>query len=102
MYEISKSTRFKKAYKKVASHQKFKKSEFEKVLNALINRETLDKKYDDHKVAKNSFPEIQGMRILHLSPNICLIYKVLDDEKVIYLYDIGSHQDTGLTEDYFA
>ena len=102
MYEISKSTRFKKAYKKVSSHQKFKKNEFEKVLNALKNREPLDKKYDDHKAAKHSQGELKDMRILHLSPNICLIYKVLDDEKEIYLYDIGSHQDTGLTEDYFA
>lgn len=101
MYEISKSTRFKKAYKKVSSHQKFKKSEFEKVLEILQNRGTLDKKYDDHKAVKHS-EGIKGMRILHLSPNICLIYKVLDDEKLIYLYDIGSHQDTGLTEDYFA
>ena len=100
MYDISKSTKFKKAYKKVSSHQKFKKGEFEKVLEKLQNREILDKKYDDHKVAKTSFPEIQGMRILHLSPNICLIYKVLEESKTIYLYDIGSHQDTGLTEDY--
>ena len=46
--------------------------------------------------------ELKNMGILHIRPNICLIYKVLDDEKEIYLYDIGSHQDTGLTEDYFA
>lgn len=100
MYEILKSTKFKKAYKKVSRYPKFKEKEFEQVVEKLQSRETLDKKYDDHKVAKQSFPEIQGMRILHLSPNICLIYKVLDDEKVIYLYDIGSHQDTGLTENF--
>ena len=102
MYDISKSTKFKKAYKKVSSHQKFKKAEFESVVTTLQNRGTLDKKYDDHKAAKHSQGELRNMRILHLSPNICLIYKVLDDEKLIYLYDIGSHQDTGLTEDYFA
>lgn len=102
MYDISYSTKFKKSYKKVSKHQKFKKAEFEKVITALQERTPLDQKYDDHKVAKQSFPEIQGMRILHLSPNICLIYKVLDDAKEIYLYDIGSHQDTGLTEDYLA
>jgi addiction module RelE/StbE family toxin len=100
MYDIAKSTKFKKAYKKVSSYQKFKKKEFEDVITALQKRETLDRKYDDHKVAKTSFPEIQGMRILHLSTNICMIYQVLEESKTIYLYDIGSHQDTGLTEDY--
>ena len=102
MYDLVKSTKFKKAYKKVVSYPKFKKKEFEDILTKLQNREALDPKYDDHKAAKHSFPEIQGMRILHLSPNICMIYKVLNDEKAIYLYDIGSHQDTGLTEDYLA
>lgn len=102
MYDLIKSTKFKKSYKKVVSYPKFKKKEFEEILTKLQNREALELKYDDHKVAKHSFPEIQGMRIFHLSPNICVIYKVLDDEKVIYLYDIGSHQDTGLTEDYLA
>ena len=101
MYDILKSTKFKKAYKKVMSYPKFKKKEFEEVLTKLQNREPLDSRYDDHKAVKHS-EHFKGMRILHLSPNICLIYKVLDDEKVIYLYDIGSHQDTGLTEDYLA
>ena len=102
MYELLKSTKFKKAYKKVMSYPKFKKKEFEEVLTKLQNKAPLDAKYDDHKAAKHSQGELKFMRILHLSPNICLIYKVLDDEKIIYLYDIGSHQDTGLTEDYFA
>ena len=100
MYDILKSTKFKKAYKKVMSYPKFKKKEFEEVLTKLQNREPLDSKYDDHKAAKHSQGELKSMRILHLSPNICLIYKVLDDEKAIYLYDIGSHQDTGLTEQF--
>ena len=102
MYDILKSTKFKKAYKKVMSYPKFKKKDFEEVLTKLQNQEPLDSRYDDHKAAKHSPGELKTMRILHLSPNICLIYKVLDDEKAIYLYDLGSHQDTGLTEDYSA
>ena len=101
MYDIQKSTKFKKSYKKVMSYPKFNKKEFEEILTKLQNRQALDAKYDDHKAVKHS-EHFKGMRILHIRPNICLIYKVLDDEKVIYLYDIGSHQDTGLTEDYSA
>lgn len=99
-YDVTRSTKFKKALKKVSRYKNFNLNELDTIVSALQRREQLDRKYDDHKVAKTSFPEIQGMRILHIRPNICLIYKVLDDEKVIYLYDIGSHQDTGLTEDF--
>ena len=98
MYEITRSTKFKKAFKKVKQYPKFKQAVFNDVVTKLQNREPLPKIFDDHKVAKTSFPEIQGMRILHLSPNICLIYDVDDSAKLITLYNIGSHQDTGLTE----
>lgn len=99
MYDIVKSTKFKKAYKKVSNYPKFKEQEFEDVILKLQNKQPLEFKYDDHPVAKTSFPEIKGMRILHLAPNICLIYKVDKKENILYLYNIGSHQDTGLTED---
>ena len=99
MYSLSKSTKFKKALKKVSKYKNFDMNELDNITLVLQKRDPVDKKYNDHKAVKQSFPEIKGMRILHLRPNICLIYKVLDDEEVIYLYDIGSHQDTGITED---
>ena len=101
MYDISRSTKFKKNLKKVSKYKNFDIKELDSIVTKLQNRATLDSKYDDHKAVKHS-EHFKGMRILHIRPNICLIYKVLDDEKVIYLYDIGSHQDTGLTEDYSA
>ena len=101
MYQLAKSTKFKKSLKKVRKYINFNMDELDAITVVLQNRGTLDKKYDDHKAVKHS-ENFKGMRILHVRPNICLIYKVLDDEKVIYLYDIGSHQDTGLTEDYSA
>ena len=101
MYQLSKSTKFKKSLKKVSKYKNFNMDELDAITVMLQNRDTLDKKYDDHKAVKHS-ENFKGMRILHIRPNICLIYKVIDDEKVIYLYDIGSHQDTGLTEDYLA
>ena len=101
MYDISKSTKFKKSLKKVSKYKNFNMNELDSIVGILQNRGTLDKKYDDHKAVKHS-ENFKGMRILHIRPNICLIYKVDDTEKLIYLYDIGSHQDTGLTEDYSA
>lgn len=98
MYSLSKSTKFKKSLKKVSTYKNFDMDELDAITVKLQNREPLDAKYDDHKAAKHSQGELKNMRILHIRPNICLIYKVLDDEKLIYLYNIGSHQDTGLTE----
>ena len=102
MYSLSKSTKFKKSLKKVSKYKNFDMDELDAITVKLQHREPLDSRYDDHKAAKHSQGELKSMRILHIRPNICLIYKVLDDEKEIYLYDIGSHQDTGLTEDYSA
>ena len=91
------STRFKKHLKKVKTDKKFKQAKYDEVIDCLVNNKPIPQVYDDHKAVKHSDKELQGMRILHLAPNLCMIYKISGDS--VYLYDIGSHQDTGLTED---
>lgn len=83
--------------KKVRDYKNFKKAKYDEVIDCLVNNNPLPAIYDDHKTAKHSDKDMQGMRILHVAPNICLIYKLTDD--AVYLYNIGSHQDVGLTED---
>ena len=92
------SGKFKKSMKKVKSDKKFKQAKYNEVIDCLLNNKPLARIYDDHPAAKSSFPEIQGMRILHLAPDLCLIYKLSPD--TLYLYNIGSHSHTGLTENY--
>lgn len=96
MRSIEFSTKFKKSFKKIRENQKFKKEKFDEVIDCLINNKPLAKIYDDHPAAKTSPKEIQGMRILHLAPDICLIYNLTPTS--LYLYNIGSHSHTGLTE----
>ena len=98
MRQITSGTKFKKSFKKIRSDRKFKKDRYDEVLDCLVNNKPLPRIYDDHKAAKASFPEIQGMRILHLAPDLCLIYRLSPD--MLYLHDIGSHSHTGLTENY--
>lgn len=90
------STKFKKSMKKVRDYKAFKKSKYDEVIDCLVNGKPLPAIYDDHKTAKHSDKDMQGMRILHVAPNICMIYKLTDTD--VYLYNIGSHQDVGLTE----
>ena len=91
------STRFKKSMKKVRDYKTFKRNKYDEVIDCLVKGTPLPVIYDDHKTAKHSDKDMQGMRILHIAPNICMIYKLTDDS--VYLYNIGSHQDVGLTED---
>ena len=100
MKTIEFGSRFKKSFKKVRSYQKFKLDKYNEVIDCLVNNKPLPAVYDDHKAAPHSPKELKDKRILHLSPNICMIYAT--DANSVYLYDIGSHQDTGLTEDYIS
>lgn len=96
MKTIDFGSRFKKSFKKVRSYPKFKKDKYETVLDCLVNNKPIPQSYDDHGAARHSPKQLKDKRIVHISPNICLIYR--DDGNTLYLYDIGSHQDTGLTE----
>lgn len=97
MKSIESSGKFKKSMKKVRDYRNFKKNKYDEVIDCLVHSKPLPAIYDDHKSVKHSDKELQGMRILHLAPNLCMIYKI--DGNTVYLYNIGSHQDTGLTED---
>ena len=94
--DIKFSHNFKNHYKKISKQPAFKKSKYLDVLTKLSNNKPLDRVYDDHAAKKSSPKHLQGRRILHLAPNICLIYRVTDD--AVYFEDIGSHQDLELTE----
>lgn len=91
------SGKFKKSMKKVRSDKKFKQAKYDEVIDCLLNNKPLARIYDDHPAAKHS-EEFKGMRILHLAPDLCLIYMISPD--TLYLYNIGSHSHTGLTENY--
>ena len=96
MRVIEFGTKFKKSWKKVKSYRSFKEKKYDEVIDCLVNNKPLPAIYDDHKAVKHS-EEFKGMRILHLAPDLCLIYILKPD--VLYLHNIGSHSQTGLTED---
>ena len=97
MRRIEFGTKFKKSWKKVKSYKHFKEKKYDEVIDCLVNNKPLARIYDDHPAAKHS-EKFKGMRILHLAPDLCLIYMLTPE--LLYLHDIGSHSHTGLTENY--
>ncbi len=96
MRSVSETPKFKKQYKKVAKYNNFKKDRFNSAIVTLAQGESLPANYYDHQVKPTSPRELQGLRIFHASPNICVLYKLTPDE--VILTHIGSHQDLNLTE----
>lgn len=85
-FSIYVSSKFKNQFKKLS---KFDRDLSNKVIFKLSNCETLDTKYKDHQL-KGKFKEF---RECHIKSDLLLIYKIVDDELVLYLFQIGSHSD---------
>ena len=59
------------------------------VMEKLINKEPLDRKYKDHKLIGNWIPK----RECHIKPNWLLIYEIIKKESVIKFIRLGSHSE---------
>ena len=84
MYEIFRTSSFKKDYKKLSNVDK---SMLKEVITILAGGETLDKEYKDHKLIGNYL----GCRECHLKPDLLLIYKIDNDILELALTRVGSH-----------
>lgn len=80
------SARFKKDLKKY-QHDRKVLSELELVLDCLIGKHPLDKKYHNHRL-KGEFVDCYEC---HIYPDVLMIYKIEKDEICILLLRIGSH-----------
>ena len=89
MYSLKYSRRFKKDFRHWVKRPDFKLNELETLLDKLINNKSLEEKNQNHKLTgefKNCFE-------CHLKPDLLLIYKIDQQNKLIYLLRIGSHSD---------
>lgn len=89
-YNIKRSNNFKKQYKKVLKQDKYI-SKMEEVIEILASGEQLDKKYKDHNLNDNKY--YKGCRECHIEPYWLLIYKIINDELILYLVETGTHFD---------
>ena len=86
MYEIKKSSAFKKDYKKLQHSQRIVK-ELKHVIGELAQGNKLQSKYYDHALQG----KYKWLRDCHIAPDIILIYEYIDNQLILSLIRIGSH-----------
>jgi len=84
MYEIFRTTSFKKDYKKLSKKEK---ELLKSVIKILAEGETLDEELKDHKLIGNYL----GCRECHVQPDLLLIYRIDNDVLELALVRVGSH-----------
>lgn len=88
MYKIVPSNRFKKDLK-LALKRNQNISKLQKVIDILASGESLAETYKDHFLTGN----YTGFRECHVAPDWLLIYRIEEDELLLFLFRTGIHSD---------
>jgi len=83
--EVFYSSKYKKDLKNMRKRSDFKEEELDKVVNALVRKQPLNKKYKDHPLAG----EWKGYRDCHVQNDVVLFYKIEDG--VLHLARLHAH-----------
>ena len=84
MYEIFRTTSFKKDYKKLSNKEKVL---LKSVVKTLAEGKSLDEELKDHKLIGNYL----GCRECHVQPDLLLIYRIDNDILELALVRVESH-----------
>lgn len=85
-----------KDLKKVKQYPDYKANKLDAYQKMIAAGEPLPPSAKDHPLAKHNSGMYKGLRDFHLSPNLCVLYNIGEDEVVFYR--IGKHNILGLTE----
>ena len=88
MLNIVLSNRFKKDLK-LAAKRGYHLELLDEVVNRLAERRPLAEKYRDHELAGN----YTGFRECHIQPDWLLVYRIEEDELILFLSRTGTHSD---------
>lgn len=86
MYQIFRTTSFKKDYKKLSQKNK---DLLKEIIIKLSNNETLEEKYKDHKLVGNYL----GCKECHIKPDLLLIYRIENQILELSLVRVGKHTE---------
>lgn len=91
MYQVIRSRKFDKAFRKIVKAGLSKKSQedISFVIRTLASGRKLESLYRDHKLTG----ELDGYRECHIQGDLLLVYQIYDKELVLLLINIGSHSD---------
>ena len=88
MLDIVLSNQFKKDIK-LAAKRGYDINLLDEIVTKLANREALAEKYRDHSLTG----KYSGFRECHLQPDWLLIYRIEENELLLFLSRTGSHSD---------
>ena len=86
MYQIFRTSSFKKDYKKLSQNNK---DLLKELLIKLVNNETLEEKYKDHKL----IGDYLGCKECHIKPDLLLIYRIENQILELSLIRVGKHSE---------
>lgn len=89
-YGVVTSNKFNKQLKKIIKQGKDLKK-LSDVVKKIANGEILDSKYRDHALHDTKY--YRNCRECHIEPDWLLVYKVKEEEIILYLVETGSHAD---------
>lgn len=81
---------FKKELKIIKKRRK-SIQKLKEVINTLLKGEKLEIKYRDHVL--NNDKRFQDCRECHIEPDLLLIYRIVKEELILLLVEIGTHSD---------
>lgn len=87
-YEIVTSKHFRKDIK-LAQKRGCNLDNVRNIIKKLANGETLEAKYRDHLLTGN----YAGFRKCHVTPDYLLVYKIKEEELILFLFRTGTHSD---------
>ena len=70
----------------------FDRQLFEYVVGELAAQRPLDAKFCDHELS-GRHGDLAGCRECYIKPDWLLVYKVIKDKLVLYLFETGTHSD---------
>ena len=89
-YKVVETSMFKKELKIIKKRRK-SIQKLKKAINTLLKGERLEAKYRDHVL--NNDKRFQDCRECHIEPNLLLIYRIVKEELILLLVEIGTHSD---------
>lgn len=88
MLEVVLSTRFKKDLK-TASKRGYNLELLKDVVDKIASRQQLPEKNRDHELSG----DYAGFRECHVAPDWLLVYRVVEEDLILYLMRTGTHSD---------
>jgi len=89
MYFVKESKKFRRLVKRYLRSGKIEREDIQNIIEILARGEKLGSKYKDHEL-KGDF---QGIRECHIESDLLLLYQVNEENRILFLINIGSHSD---------